>query len=154
MLRLLRRDRSPAALYHRLQQRYLQRTLIVHAGLGTAWLEELLRQPGGAGHFRIDTRKPPGQPPTPVEWLVHEVLLPAAREAGLSLPLLVQIGAQDLQVRHLNRRGFPVHPAQLGLILAELPRRHHLRLVATGQGGFHVEPGLDPEDNEIDYDFV
>ena len=37
--------------------RYAGRTLIVHAGFPPDWLEELLKQPGGGGYFRLDSRQ-------------------------------------------------------------------------------------------------
>lgn len=145
MIRFLR-NRVPAAeeLRARFLQRYAGRRLIVHRGFPAGWLAELMKQPGGAGYFRLDARRPPGRRPTPVEWLVHRHLLPLE----LPLPLLVQVDGQTLYLRHLTRGGRPIHPAEILWLLDEIRDRHHARLRAAG-GGFTVEPGLDPQDNAV-----
>ncbi|MGA7802086.1 MAG: hypothetical protein WCC36_14880, partial [Gammaproteobacteria bacterium] len=65
----------------------MNRTLIVHEGLDLRWIEELLEQAGGGGHFRIDARQAPDDEPTPVEWLVHGHVL----ALQLPLPLFMQV---------------------------------------------------------------
>lgn len=139
-----RRSRAAEDLRGRFLRRYAGRCLIVHRGLPAGWLEELMKQPGGAGYFRLDARRPPGRRPTPVEWLVHRQLLPL----GLPLPLLVRVEGEALYLRHLTRGGRPVHPSEILWLLDEIRDRHHARLRAAA-GGFAVEPGLDPNDNTV-----
>lgn len=122
--------------------RYRGRTLIVHAGFPSDWLEELLKQPGGGGHFRIDSRQTGGDP-TPVEWLVRRHLLPL----DLPRPLLVKVTADALYVRHLTRGGEAVHPSEIYWLLDEIEDRHHARLLIDG-ASLRVQVGIDPSDNE------
>ena len=123
--------------------RYAGRTLIVHAGFPPDWLEELLKQPGGGGHFRIDSRLAANADPTPVEWLVRRHLLPL----DLPLPLLVKVVPDALYVRHLVRGGEAVHPSEIYWLLDEIEERHHVRLEVDG-ASLRVEVGIDPADNE------
>ena len=128
-------------------ERYTGRTIITHAGFPSDWLAELLKQPGGGGHFRMDARHPPAARPSPAEWVIHTHVLPL----DLPLPLLIVVRADVLYVRHLVRRARPVHPSEVLWILNEIPTRHHalLRPVA---GGFAVERGIPVEDNHVDMD--
>jgi hypothetical protein len=123
--------------------RYVGRTLIVHAGFPSDWLEELLKQPGGGGHFRIDSRQAGSSDPTPVEWLVRRHLLPLE----LPLPLIVKVTPEGLYVRHLTRGGEAVHPGEIYWLLDEIEERYHARLVVEG-GSLRTEFGIDPADNE------
>lgn len=136
---------APESLRERFFARYSGKCLIVHEGFEPDWLEELLKQPGGAGHFRIDARQAPGGRPSPVEWLVHEHLLPLR----LPLPLLVVVRGDTLYVRHLNRGGHAVHPSEILWMLDEIETRHHARLMPTTDG-FAVSQGLDPRDNYVE----
>ncbi|NIR60353.1 MAG: hypothetical protein GWO02_12965 [Gammaproteobacteria bacterium] len=136
---------DPAHLRRRFFEQFAGRTIIVHAGFLPRWLEELLEQPGGGGHFRVDARRAPGRPPTPVEWIVHAHLLPL----GLPVPLLVRATDTDLEVRHLTRGGKPVDPAEVLGLANEIGTRHHARLVPSRRG-FEVSWGLPVEDNDID----
>lgn len=133
---------SHGAPLGRFLDRYRGRTLIVHAGFPGDWLEELLKQPGGGGHFRIDSRQAAGDP-TPVEWLVQRHLL----SLGLPLPLIVKVTPAALYVRHLDRGGQPVHPSEIYWLLDEIEERHHACLRVEG-ATLHVETGIDPADNE------
>lgn len=127
--------------------RFAGRSLIVHDGLSAGWLEELLKEGGGAGHFRIDARRPPGDPPTPIEWVVHRHLLPL----GLPRPFLVKVDGARLLVRHLTRNGKPVHPSEIAWMLREIEARHHWRLLRDGEG-LTAAAGMDVADNRVDYD--
>lgn len=123
--------------------RYAGRTLIVHAGFPPDWLEELLKQPGGGGYFRLDSRQATNADPTPVEWLVRRHLLPLA----LPLPLVVKVTPGVLYVRHLVRGGEAVHPSEIYWLLDEIEVRHHARLDVDG-ASLRVTAGIDPADNE------
>lgn len=136
---------APESLRDRFFNRYAGACLIVHQGFPSEWLEELMKQPGGAGHFRIDARTPPGRRPTPVEWLVHEHLL-ALR---LPFPLLVVVRDETLYVRHLSRGGQVVHPSEILWMLDEISTRHHAKLTPAADG-FAVSQGLDPRDNDVE----
>lgn len=128
---------------NRFIERYRGRTLIVHAGFPADWLEELLKQPGGGGHFRIDSRQTSTGRQTPVEWLVQRHLLPLE----LPLPLIVKVTPEALFVRHLTRGGEPVHPSEIYWLLDEIDERHHANLRVEG-GSLHAVVGIDPADNE------
>ena len=132
--------------------RYAGRTLIVHAGLTVDWMEELLKIGGGGGHFRVDTRQMPGRKPTPVEWVVHEFVLPLQ----LPLPMLLRVHHEAIAVRHLTDKGYVRHPADIAWLLDDMKAeseggrgRVHARLVRAAHG-FVVERGIPPEDNGIE----
>lgn len=128
--------------------RFRRHSIIVHRGFAPEWLEQLLKLPGGAGYFRFDARQVPGRRPTPIEWVVHQHVLPLE----LPLPLLINVGGEDLLVRHLTRGERVLDPSELGWVLDEMGTRHHARLVRTGNG-FSVERKLPVSDNDIDFDF-
>ncbi|APZ44254.1 hypothetical protein [Acidihalobacter ferrooxydans] len=137
---------SPTASGSQLERflnRYTGRTLIVHAGFPPDWLEELFKQPGGGGHFRIDSRQLNTGRQTPVDWLIRRHLLPLE----LPLPLIVKVTPAALFVRHLTRAGTAVHPSDIYWFLEEIDTRHHVRLRVDG-GALRAETGLDPADNE------
>ena len=146
MFGLFRGKADPQELTRRFLQTYEGRTLIIHAGLDMAWLEELLRQPGGAGHFRIDLRRPPGRRPTPVEWLAHEQIRPL----GLPLPLLVKVTPGILFLRHLTRGKGLVEPGEILWLLDEIEQRYHALLRSAGDGSFQVSYGIALSDNEAE----
>lgn len=132
-------------------QRYRARTLIVHTGLTIDWLEELLKQGGGGGHFRIDARLTPARTPTPVEWVVHGFILPL----GLPLPLIARVSDESIGIRHLVRHGAVCHPTDIAWILEDMGGgsvgvgRAHAVLYPHGDG-FRSERGIAPDDNGID----
>jgi len=134
----------PAEQMRRFLDRYTGRSLIVHQGFSGDWLEELLKQPGGGGHFRIDSRRLPRRRPTPVEWLVQTHILPLE----LPQPLFLDVREDAVLVRHLTRGGTPVHPSEIAWFLEELDQRHHVRLRLEEDGSAHAEPVLPLEDNE------
>lgn len=134
----------PAQQMERFRGRYTARSLIVHQGFAGDWLEELLKQPGGGGHFRIDSLPLPRRRPTPVEWLVQTHILPLE----LPQPLFLDVREDAILARHLTRGGHPVHPSEIAWFLEELDRRHHARLAFTGDGGLQVQRGLPEQDNE------
>lgn len=129
-------------------QRYRGRTVIVHAGFPAGWLEELLKQPGGGGHFRFDIRHQSCLGKAPIEQFIHRHIAPLA----LPLPLVFQVSDDMLYVRHLVRNGQPVHSSELGSMLIELPRRYHFAI--RPNQSFNCEPGLAVDDNAIDYDHL
>ncbi len=153
VLRMLvgRPSTDPRARRAAFFQRYRARTLIVHAGLTVDWLEELLKQGGGGGHFRIDARLTPARTPTPVEWVVHEFIVPLA----LPLPLIARVSDQSIRIRHLVRHGALCHPSDIAWILDDMGDdgtglgRAHVVLYKHGDG-FRAERGIAPEDNAID----
>lgn len=140
---LHRQSSSPAQLRDRFLERYDGRVLIVHAGFPPEWLEELLKQPGGGGYFRIDCRSLERRHPSPVEWLVGEYVLPLE----LPLPLLAQVRSGSLRLRHLRRSSSIVHPSEILWLLDELETRHHVLLEVKGDG-FAIRRGIDIGDNE------
>jgi hypothetical protein len=137
------RRAAPAKILDRFFARYAGRRLIVHEGFPAEWLEELMKQPGGAGYFRIDLRTPRSNPPTPVEWVAHEQL----RALELPLPLFVDVRDGELLVRHLTRGGEPVHPSEILWFIDEIDERHHARLRRVG-GVLEPRRVLAVEDNE------
>jgi hypothetical protein len=135
----------PARQLQRFRERFTGRALILHDGFPADWLEELLRQPGGGGHFRLDIRPLPAARPTPVEWLVQAHILPL----DLPRPILVQVRERDLLVRHLQRRGIVVHPSEIAWFLEELDTRYHARLLLAGTPErISVERGMAVDENE------
>lgn len=131
---------SPLA---RFRARYQGRTLIVHRGFVPNWLAELLTQPGGGGHFRIDVRHFSTDDPTPVEWLVRQHVLPLE----LPLPLLIQVTDEALYLRHLLRGEQPVHPSEIFWFLEEIAERHHACLRPDG-ASLEAKTGMPLTDNE------
>jgi len=135
----------PARQLEQFRARFTGRSLIVHRGFPEEWLEELLKQPGGGGHFRLDSRQLPISRPTPVEWLVQTHVLPL----DLPQPLLLCIREQDMLVRHLERGGRAVHPSEIAWFLEELEDRHHARLrFGNPAGRIEVLRGIATNDNE------
>lgn len=146
---LARRLRQRAL--HRRQEaffaRYAGRTLIAHAGLDVAWLEELLKLGGGGAHFRIDARIPPSKSPTPVEWVVHDFVLPL----NLPLPLLLAVKTDTIAIRHLHRYGMVCHPADIAWILDDIRERGRVHaMLHVEKAGFRAMRGIPVEDNEVD----
>lgn len=147
VLRALAARRDQKTL-ERFFARFSGRTLIVHKGLTLDWLEELLKLGGGAGHFRIDARQPPDRK-SPVLWVTHRFILPLE----LPLPLLCDVGAEEITVRHLLSRGRLGHPADVAWILDDMrgkSRRHGLLVKTGAQLVAHRE--LPVEDNAFDWD--
>lgn len=137
-------QRSSGSPLARFFSRYKDRTLIIHRGFPPNWLGELLKQPGGGGHFRIDVTQIQNTTPTPVEWLIHQFILPLE----LPLPLLIQVVNDDtLFVRHLLRDNRTVHPSELILFLEEMNDRHHFCLSRDG-ASLQSRQGIPLTDNE------
>lgn len=137
--------RRPARQLQLFRARFTGRSLIVHRGFPEEWLEELLKQPGGGGHFRLDSRRLPVSRPTPVEWLVQTHVLPL----NLPQPLLLCIREQDMLLRHLERGGRAVHPSEIAWFLEELEQRHHARLrLGNPPERIDVLQGISVHDNE------
>lgn len=143
------------SLWHRpggdLRQRFFERfrdkTIIVHDGVSLGWLSELYKEPGGAGHFRFDVRKPVDAKPTPIEWVVHQWVLPQ----GLPLPALLKVAKDRIEVRHLVRDGHVVHPSEIYWMLKELAGRNHLCLTPDDKG-FRARTCLPAHVNDVQYD--
>lgn len=129
----------------RFLERFARRTLIVHAGFPAGWFEELLKQPGGGGHFRVDLRIAPGQPPTPIEWVVHGFIAPLE----LPLPLLVRVDREALYIRHLVKNGTAAHPSEILWMLDDILDRYHARLQVQ-PGHFAADLGIPVSDNRIE----
>lgn len=138
--------RDPALKHlQRFRSRYSGHTLIIHQGFPPEWLEELLKQPGGGGHFRLDARPLPVARPTPVEWIAQTHILPLA----LPLPLLLKTTEHGLWVRHLCRHEQVVHPSEIAWFLEELEQRYHALLLFPEQGTqLEVQMGIPVKDNE------
>lgn len=137
----------PAELRERFLTRFAGRTLIVHEGLSIGWVSELLKEAGGAGHFRFDIRQSPDTKPTPIEWVVHQHVAPL----HLPLPLLIKVEQTQLFIRHLTRKGKPVHPSEIFWMLKEFPEKAHGVLHVSGES-FIAEAGMPISENVIDYD--
>jgi hypothetical protein len=136
---------GPARQLERFRVRFSGHTLIVHRGFSGDWLAELLQQPGGGGHFRLDSRRLPTARPSAIEWLVQVHVLPLE----LPQPLLLRVREQDVLVRHLDRGGRAVHPSEIAWFLEELETRHHARLrFGNGPGRIDAIRGIPVDDNE------
>lgn len=132
----------------RFHTRFAGRTVIVHRGLTPGWIEELLKEGGGAGHFRFDVRQTPGPRPTPIEWLVHTQLLPLK----LPLPFFFRVEDTGVRLRHLVRNGAPVHPSEIAWMLRELETRHHALVDFSGAEP-RVRRAMAESDNRVEFDF-
>jgi hypothetical protein len=139
--------RRPGGEWERFRARFAGRTVIVHAGLTPGWVEELLKEGGGAGRFRFDVRPAPGRRPTPIEWLVHTQLLPL----GLPVPFLFRVEADGVRLRHLVRNGTPVHPSEIAWMLRELDTRYHAFVHFSGKSR-RVTRGMSERDNAVRFD--
>lgn len=137
----------PGDLRQRFLARYTGCTLIVHEGLTIGWVSELLKEAGGAGHFRFDIRQPVGSKPTPIEWVVHQHVMPL----HLPLPLLIKVEQTQLLIRHLTRQGKPVHPSEINWMLREFPEKAHYVLRVSGES-FIPEAGMPISENAVDYE--
>ncbi len=146
-------ENMPNSIPHLLLQeqflhRFHGRTIIVHRGFPEQFLRELLEQPGGGGHFRVDVRIPPSRPPTPIEWILHHHVLPL----DLPLPLLIKVDSNALYLRHLLHGAHAGHPSEILWMLDTIRERYHVRLERQ-HGHYTPVPGIPIEDNDIDYDF-
>lgn len=138
----------PGGAWERFRERFAGRTVIVHEGLTPGWVEELLKEGGGAGHFRFDVRQPPGRRPTPIEWLVHNQLLPLR----LPLPFLLRVEDAGVRLRHLVRNGAPVHPSEIAWMLRELDSRYHAFADFSGEA-VRVRRAMAESDNRVEFEF-
>ena len=147
-LRIFKRRRSPAAQLAAFFARYRGRSLIVHAGLPVAWLEELLQQGGGGAHFRLDTRRLPRDTrASPVEFFVREYLLPLE----LPLPIVAKVDADRVSVRHLQRYGGLCHPSDIAWILDDMKDRGRMHACCIRKGeAVDVVRGIPVGDNAIE----
>lgn len=136
---------DPIQHQRRFFERFANRTLLVHDGFPTGWLEELLKQPGGGGHFRIDTRIAPGTPPNPVEWVVHGFAMPLS----LPSPLLIRVDRDCLYLRHLQKNGACAHPSEILWMLDDIRERYHACL-RVGRGTFEPAMGMPLTENSIE----
>lgn len=146
--RFFQRRRSPAAQLAAFLARYRGRSLIVHAGLPVPWLEELLQQGGGGGHFRLDARNlATDNRASPVEFFVREYLLPLK----LPLPIVAKVDADRVSVRHLQRHGGLCHPSDIAWILDDMKDRArvHACCICTGNA-VEVVRGIPVSDNAIE----
>lgn len=141
---LFRRKPDPATQLDAFFARFAGRHLVVHRGFPDSWLEELMKQAGGAGYFRLDLRQVDRRRPAPVEWVAQTFLEPLE----LPLPLFVLVREDQLLVRHLTRGGQAVHPSEILWFLDEIETRHHARLVRRAPGVLETTRGIPVEDNE------
>ncbi|MCE5388346.1 MAG: hypothetical protein K0041_07190 [Acidithiobacillus sp.] len=139
---------SPILLKQQFFARFTGRHILAHAGFPPGYLAELLKQPGGAGYFRVDLRIPHSNPPSPLEWVIHQQL--GALE--LPVPYFVQVSEDSLYVRHLVQGEGPGHPSEILWMRDSLGDRYHYLLRSQGPT-FQVVPGMPLDDNRIDYDF-
>jgi hypothetical protein len=136
---------KPERQLRRFRERFSGRNLICHSGFEGDWLEELLKQPGGGGHFRLDVRPLPVARPTPIEWFVQSHILPL----GVPLPTLVRLEESRALVRHLRRGNHVVHPSEIAWFLEELESRHHARVdLGETPEDIRVHLGIPISDNE------
>ena len=140
---------DPGLLRDRFLARFAGRTVIVHAGLSIGWVGELVKEAGGGAHFRIDARRIPSHRPTPIEWVVHQHLMPHK----IPMPFLLKVDGEHLLIRHLVRNDMPVHPSEIYGMLGEFPIRHHLKLSVAGKG-FIAAQGISIADNEVNFDAI
>lgn len=136
-----RHDGSPLSRFF---TRYRGRTVIIHRGFPRNWLTELLKQPGGGGHFRIDITNIHKAGQSAIEWIICRHILPFE----LPLPLLMQVTADDtIYLRHLLRDGqHPVNPGEVFWFLQEITNRHHACLYRDGIS-LRAESGMPLVDN-------
>lgn len=136
------------SLLERFFTRFARRSIIVHAGFPEGYFSELLKQPGGGGHFRVDIRIAPSSPPSPMDWVVHRQVLPL----DLPLPLFIKVDEDGMYLRHLVQGKGPGHPSELLWMMDCIRERYHFHLRREG-GSLVAKPGMDVSDNRIDYDF-
>ncbi|WP_369573350.1 hypothetical protein [Acidithiobacillus sp. IBUN Pt1247-S3] len=139
---------SSDSLLDRFFTRFARRSIIVHAGFAEGYFGELLEQPGGGGHFRVDLRIAASTPPSPMDWVVHKQVLPLE----LPVPLLIQVDEDCLYIRHLVQGKSTGHPSEILWMMDAIRERYHARLLRSG-ASLLVERGMDTSDNRIDYDF-
>lgn len=136
--------------FHRFFSRYTDRTLIIHRGLSVDWLDELFKTGGAAGHFRFDASTPLSKQPTPIEWLVHQFLLPL----NMPLPILCDVGDNYIAVRHLIHKGRLCHPADMGWILEDMRIRHRRHFcLFYKETEMIVQQEMSPDDNDYEINF-
>ncbi|MEL5848354.1 MAG: hypothetical protein U7M05_03205 [Candidatus Igneacidithiobacillus chanchocoensis] len=136
------------SLLDRFFTRFAKRSIILHRGFPDGYFAELLKEPGGAGHFRVDLRIAASQPPSPMDWVVHQHILPLQ----LPVPLLVKVDEDCLYLRHLLHGDKAGHPNEILWMMDSIRERYHYRLQRQGPS-FLAEPGMAVEDNRLDYDF-
>lgn len=124
------------------------KSIILHSGFPPDWLPELLRQPGGGGHIRINLSLQNNKNPTALEAFLyrHVVPLPGA------IPGMVKIEQENIFIRGLIRAEQWMHSYEAGDLLNEINQRFHYRLDFS-QATPRVEVGLDLNQNDILYDW-
>lgn len=145
----LRQDSSAnqaIQLYKTVCERFQGKTLIIHQGFEPNWLEELLKQPGGGAHFRINHCQI-GNNPSPIERFVLTQIVPL----NLPFPLLLLIESETIWLRHLTDSQRTLLPSDIEWILTELKERFHCRFTINSQREISLTSGISLEDNRIDY---
>lgn len=135
-------------LFASICQQFDNKTLIIHAGLESNWLEELLKQPGGGGHFRVNCTTFSNQP-TATERFVQTFIEPL----GLPKPIFLKISGGNVWVRHLLSGERFVLPSDVSWIQGEIETRFHYRLGCNANGKIESVSGLAVTENSIDYSF-
>jgi len=138
---------SPLTLQERFFARFRGRTIILHRGFPPGYLAELLKQPGGGGHFRVDLRQLGRENDSPMDWLLQRYILPL----DLPVPLLVKVEDEAIYLRHLLQGSSPGHPSEILWMLDSMHERHHA-LLRRLQTDLQVQHGMAIDDNAIDYD--
>jgi len=138
---------SPLTLQDRFFERFRGRTIILHRGFPPGYLAELLKQPGGGGHFRVDLRQLGSEVDSPMDWLLQRHVLPL----DLPTPLLLKVEDETIYLRHLLQGSNPGHPSEILWMLDAIHERHHA-LLQRMPAGLQPRRGMAVDDNAIDYD--
>lgn len=128
---------------------YRGRTLIVHQGLTLEWLRELLSVGGGGAHFRVDLRHTDARAGSPLAQVIHRHILPLQ----LPLPLLLDVHATGIGVRHLQRFGMMCLPTDIAWIVEDMRVRNRVHAYLRVVDGRLVRTvGIAVDDNRYELD--
>lgn len=146
-LRARHHERRGEALEASFFERFQGRSLLVHDGLPSGWLDELLKTGGGGRHLRIDARTLETSDAAPVAWLVREVVLPLA----LPLPQILLVEPGTVRIRHLRHGGHVRHPADIPWILDDIRERGRAHAIVAYDGNrLKGELRLPAADNDVE----
>lgn len=149
---LLKHIRDSAAnqsntIFERTYNKFVNKTVIFHHGLEPGWLEELLKQPGGGAHFRVDCRQINKETPTPIEEFYLNIVQP------LTLPKLVLLKFENgyVLIRHLQNGNACLLASDIAWILDELDQRFHFKISLNKDNKIIIEKGIEITDNKLEY---